>query len=168
MTDEIDKLRDLCRSWGGDLIELTRDEFRTGVSKFEMAPFSSGDLAVLWSRKQIVYAEDVMWTEVIHEMGHTFACLKEPRDSREWDFFGWEHAVCLHLGLDVEEWARNNRDYVIDFHRDTDAPDELRAVKYTDFGNFDPEMRAKVIAEAKACSKREGLIAEDGRPIAIR
>jgi hypothetical protein len=120
----VGRLRGLCQSWGGTLVEvpeakldeIEKRELDRNRRDFYPAPFAN-DLGVFWRRKRIVYTTvpaDRSYAELVHEMGHTFACTKNPEDSDEFDFFGWEYAVIRYVGGSTALWAHTNRFYSVE------------------------------------------------------
>lgn len=167
----MEKLASLALSWGGEIRKVTREEFERMADRqepeFSSAPFTSYDLGISRSEKLIVYTsdDDVEWGDVIHEMGHTFADLRDllfdhgvgPMVS-EWDFFGWEFVLAKHIGGDMDEWAKSMSEYAV-----TDLGIE--------FGTLDAEGQKEVIRERILFAVSGGLIRHEGDalvPLAIR
>lgn len=158
-------LRKRCKEWGGNLVELSDEEFKTlsrragewawGSAMWSNAPFSSHDLGVKWTNKEVVYCGDVQWTEIVHEMGHVFASKNNPDRSSEFDFFGWEHALCLELGLPVQEWIDGNKDYVV-------------GKTFEEFGSMTHLEKVKTMQERTCAATKLGLIDERGKCHSIR
>lgn len=81
---------------------------------FYEAPFTRG-LGVRWSAKEIHDYRPTRrhWAEILHEAGHLVATDLSPNKSEEYDFLGWELAVIKKLGLSMQQWYDNNREYSI-------------------------------------------------------
>ena len=113
----LEGVRRLCEQWGGKLVCVSEEEFDSHKDNalFCEAPFTHADLGVLWMEKTILYTERVPACpyEVIHEMGHVFACDFPPDDAEEFNFFGWEYTTMQHLGLSHEGWVKANRHYMV-------------------------------------------------------
>jgi hypothetical protein len=164
MGTEIPKLRRLCRKWGGDLREVTPEEFdqlkdRQGLGKkkptFYEAPFSHRDLGILWKRKLVIYAGDVAWVEVIHEMGHVFACRTNPDQSDEFPFLGWEIALVNHIKGNLRLWLAENKDY-----QTTNEGQSL--------GSMSPLEQGQLVAERLVVARQTGILGPGDRPLALR
>lgn len=121
-TTELTKLRNLCQTLGGDLRGMSEEDFDIkfygkGLKSprgLYNAPFTHHDLGVDFPRKRVLYSTrcgEIEWAEVIHEMAHVFASTKNPEKCDEWSFLGWEYAVCLYIGGDVEVWKKYMADY---------------------------------------------------------
>jgi hypothetical protein len=160
----IKKLRNLAQKWGGKLVELSRDDFDTRFGGKDPnnlrypkglynAPFSSHDLGIHWAKKQVIYSLPAEWPEIVHEMGHVFACKKNPGRSDESTFLGWEYAVALYIGGPMNEWDNCMGDY---------------GVEGQEYGSLSKAEQQEVLAERLAFAKKKGLIAQDGTPLAIR
>lgn len=157
MSSLVEKLRELCRQWGGDLVEITEAQYealvREGTDEFQPAPFTDKNLGVDYINK-IVYYANKPWYSILHEMGHVFASREEPnRATNEYDFFGWELAVVKLIGANVDEWVRGNCDYVV--------------TGDVDLGSLSLDGVAKILEEIEGLARDRGLTV-DGRPVAIR
>jgi len=155
----IRRLARLCTGWGGKLIELTEEEFdqRDDIAG---APFSAGDLGIIWEEKVILYSTfiyPISPSDIIHEMGHVFASKEPPDSSEEYDFFGWEREVARRVGISLKAWVYSNRHYGI-------ADNEI---EYTELGLLPPRVLRKVLRERVDFAVKAGLI-QNGRPVAIR
>jgi len=163
MAREIQKLRRLARKWGGDLVKvgdkewgaIKEERLTNRTHPFYEANFTHLDLGVHWPTRRIIYRGEVLWAEVIHEMGHTFATENDPDSTDEWEWFGWEYALVQLIGGNVEEWVKHNKDYQISEHGG-----DL-------FGDLRPRTREKVLAERVAHGKEIGIIDARGRPRAV-
>lgn len=173
MNSELKALRNYARRWGGDLREVTPAEFATLFrdqdpqkhAQYHRAPFSSSDLGVDWGNKQVLYSarRPVRWPEVIHEMGHVFACTVIPHDADEAIFFGWEYTLAQRIG-NLRTWIRSNADYVIQaYDGERVQEDDLR-----DFGKLSSKERESTLKYHVGLSKEHGLIGSRGAPLAIR
>lgn len=170
MNSELKALRNYARRWGGDLSEVTPAEFATLFryqdaqkhTLYHRAPFSSSDLGIDWDNKQILYSADVYWPEVIHEMGHVFACKVIPNHADEAIFFGWEYTLAQRVG-DIRAWVRSNADYVIQAYDGKSVQEDLR-----DFGKLSSQERESTLKYHVGLSKEHGLIGSRGAPLAIR
>ena len=159
------KLKQLCQQLGGDLEEITPIEFDRkflggsyrGSNGCYGAPFSGSLLGVNFPKKRILWAEDFRWCDTIHEMGHVFASKLNPEKSDEWTFFGWEYAVCLHIGGNEAEWKAASGSYSLG-----------REFRNSDFGTLTPRRQEKLLAERLAYAKENGLVTADGVPLTIR
>lgn len=170
MGSELRKLRSLARAWGGDIVGVTKrawDEIRSqGLSdrvvQFYAAPFTDRKLGIHWPSRRIVYQGEVMWFEVIHEMGHVFATNTPPDNSSEVGFFGWEYALVRHIGADLKVWEDSNSKYGI-------GSTDTRDGKWTDeFGGLSAEERKKYLEDCVKEGQASGIIDADGRPICLR
>lgn len=106
MANEVQKLRSLCRKWGGDLLRVSKEEFKelgegwSSTSRhFHEAPFTDSSLGVHWPSRTIVYAGVPLWWEIVHEMGHAFASKEDPSNADELAYLGWEYQLAKSLGV---------------------------------------------------------------------
>ena len=104
-------LSSLCEEWGGHLVEGP-------IPPAFRSPFSS-KLGCDWESKVVFFNRDgkneiFLLCGIVHEMAHTFATNQSPNDVDEWDFLGWEWALCRKLGMSRENWALGNAQYQID------------------------------------------------------
>jgi hypothetical protein len=167
MMTPLQKLAGLATSWGGALREVSTEEFLkiaglTLSKQFEGgkiwegpprrgfygAPFTNHDLGVLWAKKQVVYSGTVGWPEVIHEMGHVFACRVNPNRSEEFDFLGWEYALAKYIEGPMDEWLRELRNYQI-------------ASDGREFGDLSPSERFKFLQERLEIARQKKLVIGD-------
>ena len=166
---ELIKLKKLSRGFGGDLVQVTEDEFDTlfrtdncvTSGRFD-APFTSHDLGVDFGRKLVMYSSRcgvVPWPEVIHEMGHIFATSENPLDCDEWEFLGWEWAVCLYIKGDQKVW----KDYLADYG--------VAGVPFvgegSDFGALSVGTQNRILTDRLARAKAVGLVGPRGRPLSV-
>lgn len=97
-------LQELAHKWGGDIVAISQIEYNARVSEglLDDAPFSSHSLGVDYDAKIVYYSEEdpPPWWEIVHEMGHIFACPDKPWDCDEYAFFGWEYQVFKLWGSD--------------------------------------------------------------------
>jgi hypothetical protein len=128
-------------------IELERDE------RLQEAPFTSF-IGINWTTKELFYTRENQWVEGIHELGHLIASSKKPRDSKEWDFFGWEIALVHHLGLPLELWIAGNQDYGVDDGHE--------------LGGLTSIQLHRMLAERLEAAVAGGLVHAGGMPLAIR
>lgn len=154
MSLEVQKLRDLARSWGGDILEVTSKGFKKIQERpdFFHAPFTNRKLGVDWRRRYII-GVDLYWPEVIHEMGHAFTTLDDPNSSDEFDFFGWEYQLAKFIGADVGEWCESNESYQIE--------------QFGDFGGLNSKDRRMVLQERVRRAKELSIVDKQGRPMAV-
>lgn len=150
-------LKELARKWGGDIIEISQVEFNARLMEnlLEDAPFSSHSLGVDYDAKVVYYSEDdpPPWWEMVHEMGHVFACRERPQVCDEYTFFGWEYAVFKMLGAIEGGWTEAQKYYQIG--------------NGDDFGDLSAEEQAAIVSERVATAEAFGLIV-GGKPVAIR
>lgn len=110
----LSKLREIAKTWGGDIVELSHEDFlaREEEETFSVAPFVNDDLGVDYNRKEVVFSSKrpPTWCAVVHELGHVFACSEEPLESNEFAFFGWEYILAKRIG-GAQEWCAANKDY---------------------------------------------------------
>ncbi len=66
-----------------------------------------------WHRKVIYADPSTKAADIIHEMGHVFACKVNPERSEEYLFLGWEYVVALSIGMTEPEWAEQMKDYMV-------------------------------------------------------
>lgn len=91
--------------------------YRNRYPDFGDAPFIDG-LAISYKNKKLLVQDAVQVPHVvddllggaIHELGHIVACRKEPDDSSDSDFLGWEYLTAVRLRL-TREWHRSMRHY---------------------------------------------------------
>ena len=164
MKDHFKALEALCLRWGGRLLEgeavygeytakAGDSVFSLQPDAFSLAPFTLGDLGILWDEKVIAYvrATGVTPCDIIHEMGHIFA-VKGVDDS-EVDFFGWEYMLARKLGL-ARAWVAQNGDYCID-----DGG--------TSFKSLTKDGQRQFIDERVAFARSIGIVRGDA-PVAVR
>lgn len=157
---EMAELRKLARSWGGDIIELSGEKYREMYMTdpdLSAAPFSSRQLGINWKEKIVYYAGNVDWAEVIHEMGHIFACDSPPDDVDEEGFFGWEFRLLKLIRGDMNVWLKSNGNY-----RLTALNGEIM-----ELGNLNDLDRLTVLERLVERGNRNGNI-KNGAPVAIR
>lgn len=152
------RLSKYCSTWGGALIEIPQGPFEALKEEeaFSEAPFTNGDLGIYWKAKMVFYTSrtPIHPVEVIHEMGHVFACKKAPADADEFPFLGWEYRLALKVGIEHATWFNVNRDYVVE--------EGGRAL--SDFSKAQQEpLVEKLIAEAK----KRGLL-QRNLPVPLR
>jgi hypothetical protein len=151
------KLKVLCESWGGRLnyvSHLDYDLVKEQDGYFE-APFTGAQLGILWATKAIYYSDftDAHPYEIIHEMGHVFACAVPPYKSNEYDFLGWEYALCRHVGYSPKAWVIGNRDYGVN--------------DGSEMGGLTPPQVRALLNERMAFARAIGLL-QGYKPVAIR
>lgn len=161
------RLRILCqkaKGWGARILLVGRDRFEEVKDQdgFSDSPFSRFDLGVDYRRK-IVYTgialkDRAPFEEVIHELGHVVACLKEPGESDEIDFLGWEYALAKEL-RGVRAWLSSNKNYAVGDQFGTGV-DEL--------GELSSRKRQTVLNNCLAEARAQGLVTRDGFAQAIR
>lgn len=156
----IAKLKRRARAWGGQLVQIERDEYPKNMSK---APFTSKRLGVSYKDKIVFYSSNCLIPEIIHEMAHVFASKHTPAKSDEWSFFGWEWTLAKTIGLTQKEFASGNYEYLV--YAAGFNEDEFGALHSV--GRMKPLKLRAVLLEAVETSKKNGLIAY-GRATAIR
>jgi len=143
----LERLADLCTEWGGSLIQVSDEEYEAGSTTndkgYYHCPFAEG-LGVQWNTKVIMYTGEVNPSAVIHEMGHVFASHSTPRHADEYSFFGWEYALSQYVGIPFEEWAENNKDYVVG--------------NLTEFGCLKHQQQKHIIEERLQLARNTGLL----------
>ena len=155
---QIAKLQKLCKSLGGDLIALSSEQFDNKRNKtFYECPFARGQLGLDFSKKHVLYAGPPVWPEIIHEMGHVFACKKAPPFSEEWSFLGWEYAVCLYIQGNIDEWKQNMGAYQVGGINDGD-----------EFGPLPDTVQQALLLERLAYAKQHKLVSDEGVPLTVR
>jgi len=157
---EIEQLRKLCRSLGGDLIELTVGAFDS-LSKvpgdFDPAPFNRHNLGMIWHERRIYHTDKAFWPEIIHEMGHVFASHEPPNKCKdEFDFFGWEYCVAEYIGGAMPEWYESNKEYSC-YHFN----------RYTEFGKLNPHNQMALIERAIEASRTIGILDAQNKPLRL-
>lgn len=166
----IDKLRAYCHKWHGDLlvlsgIEFDRLPFPDYLGQYDSgwheAPFTDG-MGIHWPSRRVFVKEShtKYTTDIIHEMGHLFACRWNPNGPiEEHEFLGWEIRLALLVGLPDSEYKRQNSNYVVD------APitDGYASIKDLSRAEW---IKAK--RNAIAFSKAKGLLDRNLTPICIR
>ena len=154
---QIAKLQKLCKSLGGDLIALSSEQFDNKRNKtFYECPFARRRLGLDFTKKKVLYADEPVWTEIVHEMGHVFACKKAPPFTKEWSFLGWEYAVCLYLGGDLSVWKHDMRDYVVE------GDDQ------EDFGSLSDSAQNELLVERLKHAQQHKLVSDEGVPLTVR
>lgn len=165
MTRELKALARYARAWGGKLLVVSEEKYKTyrALDDYSESPFSSHSLGVHWEQKLVVTV-DAPWDEVIHEMGHVFACLKTPRKSDEYEFFGWEYALALAIKANAEIWCKGNRDYQL-----SGVSPEVGGQKHVcyEFGHLTPKQKEWVLTERLEHARKTGLVINN-EPQAIR
>ena len=159
---EIQKLDRLCRELGGRLERVLDRSYERLMWRpdFYPSPFEAGCLGVFWRTTRVIYSTDeidIHWASILHEMGHVFAYPEPPVDGvviDEMDFFGWEYAVVRHIGASVEEWLKENADYV--------------AVPGRDLGEMDEHERRRALQWACSRAQERGVVDLRGRPLSVR
>ena len=157
MPDSLSTLKNLCKKWGGSLVEVSQtdyDKLNASSETHSEAPFTSGRLGVNYSEKRVVYSGKLDVGELIHEMGHVFASKVEPAKCPEFDFFGWEYLVAKKVGA-LAEWFRSSKDYCVDNQN-------------TEFGGLSSHQQEAVLVERVAHAKNLGLVGPKGAPKSIR
>lgn len=149
----------ITQGWGGALIgDDISPEDENGLSD---APFSMF-FCVNHYTKRVYYNPEVLSypqeaAGVIHELGHVFACHDLPKDSEEFDFFGWEWALAREVDM-LDEWLKSIDSYTL----------PASAGDFTeDFGTLSPEEQSDVIEERVQHAQRLGLVNDD-KPVCIR
>ena len=130
-SDCIPVLRRFCESWGGQIIELTRDQF-TGLFRpgwdprcgafyrglsdpnvaYEEAPATSWHGLHYADKLVYVVPDEASPNGLIHEMGHVFATRYLPDYVDELDTLGWEVCLARASGL-YRQWSDANADYCL-------------------------------------------------------
>lgn len=156
------RLKALCRKaegWGGQIVFLNKGAFEAvkGLGSVDESPFSSHDLAVDHAAKTVYTSTEADWQapwyEVVHELGHVFACLQTPSGSSELEFLGWEYALAREL-RGVREWIQSNKDYGVGPGRD--------------LGDLSRKELQELLKERLWTAGRNGLLDSRGRAQAIR
>ncbi len=166
MNEPMQRLFAMIEGWGGKLERVnyvTYAEFvRARPLSFAPAPFTSADFGIFWKDKLFVYTDRVAIrpSELIHEMGHVFACLTPPRDldTEEVDFLGWEYVLACAVGVDPVVWRRDNDQYMVTLPQ-SDGPVEMQALNDSEF--------AILMADRVFAAEKFGTII-NGLPVAIR
>jgi hypothetical protein len=113
----IARLARICKKWGGKLIKIKDySDFPIWDKNFEQAPFTTEDLAIIHKDKIIFYSDKIKWPQIIHEMGHVFACHTRPKNSSpndEYMFFGWEYLLAKQIKGSIKDWFIENRKYSV-------------------------------------------------------
>lgn len=151
MAGEIDRLRALCQQWGGDLIEVSDDEFLTLSCRddFYDAPFGSAEFGTLWRQKRIYYTSKTAWPDLVHEMGHVFASRRNPNACNEYDFLGWEYAVARFIGALTSDWRAGMADYQL-MDDETGRGDDIGSLSRRDF--------RRLMLDRLTVARRKGLL----------
>jgi len=158
------------RRLGGDIVQVSKQEFAgLGLSP---APFTSWDVGVNHDEKIVYFSEFGMGghgmpedaaefaIHLIHEMAHVFACRVSPYDMNgntagqdELEFFGWEIAMTLAVGVDLQDFWRLNADYGLG---------SGRLIR-----ELDTTARQQLVTEQLQVAARLGML-QDGLPVSIR
>lgn len=120
------------------------------------APFTDG-LGILKEEATIVSTRDHPWPHILHEAGHLL-CVEEPLHPKdnEFNWLGWEYAVCQLLGLPRAAFIRNNQEYMITWlNPQGQMRDEIGALTAREVPFFLDERVAK--------AKELGLVLPDGQ-----
>jgi len=176
---EIKKLEEMCEKFGGKLLKVTRRQYDKlkedaipvdGYKTFFDATFSVNDLGIHWPSRTIVYAGEVHWWEVVHEMGHTFAQESNPNDCEdEENFIGWEYLLVQMVG-DLQPWLDANEHYSTgDFelgeleHNEKIAYLEKSILRGQELGIIDKDRKLwAYVRQVKAEEMKEEFIADVG------
>lgn len=137
---------------------------RPWEDRLRFAPFTSG-LGLIWNNKTIVSVPETPWPGILHEAGHLLA-QKYPLDDRrnevEDEFLGWEWAIVLKLGLDQQEFLRNNQDYGISWDN-TENDGEF----YSSMKDVPTDLISVYFAERLAWAKNVNIVSADGEPLVV-
>lgn len=161
----IRKLSQLAHSWGGSLLNVSKEEMSQFVKfsrrlGFYEAPFVAGKLGSFPAKKVVVYTDEdwCEWPNLIHEMGHVFASKKDIPFQDEYEFFGWEYAVVRLIGCPVDHWRECNADYVISV--DGTISHEVGSLSDAEWEDF---LEKRLIA-----AKSYGIVNRAGLPVSMR
>lgn len=166
MDPRLKKLKTMAQAWGGDIVGVSDAKWDALAHGDDLhgAPFSSNNLGILWEKKQIVYSGEVLWQEVIHEMGHVFACLSDPEKSDEFGFFGWEYAVAK-LIRGAMSWIETQDTYTIGvLHIDGRRIGDSSCC----FGDLSFANQSRVVKNRVQIARSLGLLDDNLKPLAIR
>lgn len=152
---EVEKLASLAKKWKGRLVY--RPELRPG----DASPFSEY-VGLNWRYKEVYYTDLAHWPEILHEMGHVFACLQVPDKSVEPDFLGWEIATVRLIGADFLEWRKDNN-YAVD----CSVVPVLEDRSMTDIQDLTDREFDSLVKTTLQISTKKGLIVNNN-PVAIR
>jgi hypothetical protein len=160
-TEEVfEQIIQLCRDWGGDILQVSKKDFnliyREDRTNFFEAPFSSRNLGIDWASKRIIWAEEAICAEILHEMGHLFACSKNPTMSDDYTFFGWEYLLAKRFKI-VDLWTKSNRDYCV----------EYEVGKFSDLGDLTESQKQQVLLNRVEVGQKLGIIV-NGSPIPLK
>jgi len=161
------RLRKKAQEWGGDLVEVSEDDFNElfGYMKsavvhppkpgYVKAPFRSRPpFGVNYKERRVYYTPNVAPADLIHEMGHVFATRRSPdKPCAEFNFFGWEHALARKFGL-FREWEKSNGLYKV--------TNELF------YRELWPKDRKALLAKTLKAAQKRGLVSPNGVPLSIR
>ena len=150
----LDILEPVIKEFGG------RVKFVENIPKGAEAPFSN-NVGLNW-KKGIFYvlkslnqdSDGSQASELIHEMGHLFACGIDPKKGDGEDeiaFLGWEIALAKKLGV-WREWDSQNKHYIIDTNS-------------TAWGDLKPRQKAAHASAFVKKAKKNGTVEADGTPI---
>lgn len=169
MGSEIASLQKIAKRWGGEIRQVSEAEFakvKARLRSFSEAPFSAQDLGVDWHRRRILYVDDPGWAAIIHEMGHTFACDIHPTNSDEFEFLGWEFLMAQHIGADLAEWVKQNKDYQVSAE-DFDPMCKGKGESFAQIGDLTKTQFDSMIQTRIEVAKQIGLT-RGNKPRAIR
>lgn len=156
----LDLLTAMARALGGDIREDDWLDYPDTPPSIAACPFDQ-HLAIDHERKRVLYRGQPGLGGIPHEMGHVFASTKAPRDSEEWEFFGWEYLIAKRAGV-AAEWFASSMTYQIP--RGTDG---FRRKRLVDFGALPVREQRSVLAERIRFARRNGTIRR-GNPVSIR
>ncbi len=163
---EIQKLRALCRQWGGDIVKMSWPAWRKleDTAGHQTKPFNETDfypspvnssLGVMWLGRKVVFSSAaISWVDVIHEMAHLFATLEAPPNTMEDNFLGWEWQVAKLVG-DPKQWIKSHAEFFVDDEGDTQL------------GGMSKANQQKYLRKCVAESKKAGIVDRRGRPLAL-
>ena len=120
------------------------------------APFMPG-LGIIKDPACIISTVAVDWVHLIHEAGHLL-CTETPLNPKdnEYEWLGWEYAVCLQLGLSRAAFIRGNAEYGINW---LNPQGQMRDL----FADL-PKREIPLFLENRlAFAKQLGLVLPDGR-----
>jgi hypothetical protein len=160
----IPKLQRVAHRLGGNVVAVSEERY-DALHIFE-APFTSYRLGIDWIKRVVYFVWDtdghtrLCWGDIIHEMGHVFACKKNPDNSDEYDFFGWEWALMKQIGGNEDQWNESQKHYQIGI--------QVNGSWFNEWGSLTPKQRRHVLKDRLEKAKALGLIDSRRKVQAIR
>lgn len=160
--DKIRLGRLLARWFGVHVVEVDQQPFRVLAAHGDMneSPFEPDRLGIYVHQHIIVATADAPLSGFTHEAGHLVACPRHVFDSNELDWLGWELQVARRARIPIGEWARENRNYLLQFELKGEWLDEVSDVVDKASNRWRP-----FSSEIIELSKKSGCVDANGVPL---